>query len=211
MSARDWTDPNIIFRRSVGDQALRKSNAESSWVRARARVEAMGFEIPERCRFIAERMPDAPPGGTAVTTQCMCGGSCGEPEHQDIVVTANTENAFWEDPIHWAHEQYARDSEGSRGWASPDPDGVLIHELGHVLFGAQAAAITRKCQVGTLSLPAMTIKHGRDAVMSVSEYAAQDPQEFVAEVFRALICKRVLSQDSIDLYKFLGGELPKVH
>ncbi|MFF4792916.1 hypothetical protein ACFY2M_24790 [Streptomyces sp. NPDC001276] len=88
---------------------------------------------------------------------------------------------------------------GDTGHVDGTVEGVLDHEGGHAAHRAWNGSVFHDLTATTFIGDGAGIAHG------VSEYASQDPREFVAEVFTGLLRGRSYSRQVLDMYKALGG------
>lgn len=84
----------------------------------------------------------------------------------------------------------------------PDGTGTMVHELGHFLHYQQ-----NRGRYHDLSFTGFAQGKYADA-KSVSGYGAENPREFVAEVFLGRVYGRDFSDSVMDMYKALGGPMP---
>lgn len=90
-----------------------------------------------------------------------------------------------------------------------DPSGVgtMVHELGHFLHYHQNQRRFHDL-VGTQFAGSTGGRHHGNAALSVSAYAAQNPREFIAEVFLGRVYGRDYPEDVMEMYHAFGGPEP---
>jgi hypothetical protein len=88
-----------------------------------------------------------------------------------------------------------------------DPSGVatLVHECGHMMHYRTAPE-----RYFGLMFTTWTEGNGNLA-RAVSAYAAGNPREFVAEVFLGIVYGRSFDRETLEMYRDLGGALPRGH
>lgn len=106
----------------------------------------------------------------------------------------------------WGRRGIAAESQLMRRakyWLTDDQDHFVFHEIGHFLVYDHLGARDYLKLGGYQWHPAdLTI------ASAVSTRATLDALEFIGEAFSALMAKRPLHQDAIDLYLRLGGVKP---
>ncbi|GAB4422305.1 MAG: hypothetical protein OHK0011_01110 [Turneriella sp.] len=103
---------------------------------------------------------------------------------------------FWADSITQAKLEF------NRGWwSSDDPLHVLHHEIGHFLhnysLGNDVYQFFKETPLTTRQISVINTE--------VSEYATENPLEFVAETYAALRAGRKFSEELLRLYSHFGG------
>jgi hypothetical protein len=91
----------------------------------------------------------------------------------------------------------------ARFWSTADPAHFVFHEIGHFLVYDHLSARDYLKLSGYQWHPSEL-----GIAAKVSSRATRDALEFIGEVFAALMAKRPLDQDVIDLYSRLGGVKP---
>lgn len=121
------------------------------------------------------------------------------PGRGDILI--NMDSPFWTDP---AVRRRAADS----GWFyDPTPEGVITHEIGHWRHATNVVADEDGNWTSPMGLPIGDSfpPPMRGIAGKVSQYAATDPSEFVAEVYSGLAKGDAFDDEVMRLYRFLGG------
>lgn len=104
---------------------------------------------------------------------------------------------YWIDPAKESAYQYS-----IRQWSTDRPSHAVIHELGHLAHYRHDAQAYRQALNSVFSADQAVI------AAKVSQYAAKEPREFVAETFVLLVSGRSVADDVLVLYKEFGGYLP---
>lgn len=116
------------------------------------------------------------------------------------VIKINADAKHWRDPA--AEMRYNYDE----GWSSTaNADHTMIHEIGH---GNHFRAIGRTEQKIEEMKQAIDPALQSAVRVKVSEYAAMNRAEFVAEVYAGLQGGRNFPKDIMDYYALLGGPTP---
>jgi len=119
-----------------------------------------------------------------------------------------TRNEYWKDPAGTAKKM------ADRGWwASPDDDGIVLHELAH---WKHADLLPRDAygywtEDGLTDSFSFATDYGRTEktiARKVSEYGATKPSEFVAETYSGMRSGKTYDDEVMTLYrKYRGPEL----
>lgn len=107
-------------------------------------------------------------------------------------------NLYWTKPVEWSQKEYASK------WSSTNRrDHTLVHELGHLAHYRHAEQSYRQ-------LEGVVFTQGQaEIARRVSNYASEDPREFVAETFVLLIDGgNKLDNEIMALYRQYGGYEP---
>lgn len=108
----------------------------------------------------------------------------------------NPRAQFWEESVTQAKLEF------NRGWwSSDDPLHVLHHEIGHFLHNSSLGNDVYQFFKET----PLTTRQVSIIITEVSEYATENPLEFVAETYAALRAGRKFSEELLRLYSHFGG------
>lgn len=97
------------------------------------------------------------------------------------------------------HAMALASAEKADGYVDGSPEGVLDHEAGHAAHRASDPFAFHDLTAASF------VDEAAETAHEVSEYAGQNPREFVAEVFTGLVRGKVYSPQVLDLYAGLGG------
>ncbi|WP_307064675.1 hypothetical protein [Streptomyces sp. B3I8] len=183
----DPTEPSRLTDQRIGQL----SGAVQAVVAAGFDVPDFQVHLPKYTRNIQVRADGR------IVEEDLLGGAVGEFRHPNLLVLSPQ--------LSGTHER-ARNSEGvfyalSLQVANPG-QGLIIHELGHLLHEVQSASIKADL-MDTRFLPGWEVK-----AASLSTYARGSAAEFVAEAFLARVMGKRLTEHQAALYSALGGPIP---
>jgi hypothetical protein len=116
-------------------------------------------------------------------------------------ILINETHDYWRDPAGW---MLAANRKQPPWFSTSEPNHIIVHEVGHAKHHANLGDAQYKL-VGTGTFSAAEKAF---VAQHVSRYAAQEPAEFVAEMYAGLAAGKSYNAEVTRLYLAYGGPLP---
>jgi hypothetical protein len=174
---------------------------------AERNAKALGFRLEgvysaddlPLANFVIDAMTKIPAEDRAAPAKIVLRGldnnSIAEFDGETKNLNVNKWSPFWQNPTELMQEYF-----DSGYIASPNPHGIIYHEIGHAAHRKDAPRMWY--DAGILTSDEIAI-----AREQVSRYSASDPLEFVAEVYHGRLAGKTYSPDVDAIYrKYKGPE-----